>query len=112
MLPSFQFSRFHQILPYVVNFLTHDFLQALLEYEKYRMQCGELPFFEYDMSIPKAENQVTFVQNSKARPSRMRVELHNLTKLSFHKVQNHFVNIENNVTTAAQGLWMIAQFKS
>ncbi|XP_048128426.1 AT-rich interactive domain-containing protein 3-like isoform X2 [Rhodamnia argentea] len=32
--------------------------KALLEYEKYRMQCGELPYFEYDNSIPKSENQV------------------------------------------------------
>lgn len=32
--------------------------KALLEYEKYRLQCGELPYLEYDNSIPKGENQV------------------------------------------------------
>ncbi|KAH6778691.1 ARID/BRIGHT DNA-binding domain-containing protein [Perilla frutescens var. frutescens] len=38
--------------------------KALLEYEKYKMRCGELPFTDASISDPAAGNQVDLVHNS------------------------------------------------
>lgn len=79
--PPFSFQDSIRFYLHVVKFLAHDFLQALLEYEKYRLQCGELPYLEYDNSNPKGENQVTFVQM--ARPSQAEWGLNFITWQSF-----------------------------
>lgn len=44
------------LLPRIHN---HHFMQALLEYERHKMHCGELPFSDASLTEPiRVENQV------------------------------------------------------